>query len=215
MPVKNKFGSAILLFLALSVLAAAVWKVSQKATEPPAELIGVLRPEFRPYKPFQLVDQHNAAFTEQRFNGKWSFIFFGYTSCPDICPVTLSVINSVKRLLEKQDGDLASDMQVVFVSVDPQRDSPEKLAEYVKFFNSDFIGVTGEKEQIDILASQSGAGYIMEAETAPGEYLVGHTSAIFLTDPQGRLVAAFSQPHKPQTIVSQYEKIRTYIKQEK
>ena len=213
MQTKNKLTFVLLGSLVLLGFVLAAWKVTQTPSGPPQDLIGVLRPEFRPFEPFKLVDHHNAAFNQQSLEGKWSFVFFGYTSCPDICPLALTVLNTAKNQLDKQAPALAKETQVLFVSVDPQRDSVAKLAEYVSYFNKDFVGVTGEKQQIDNLAKQFGAGYFMEAETVPGEYLVGHTSAIFLVDPAGRLIGTFSQPHQADTIVAQYGKIRAYIGQ--
>ena len=101
-----------------------------------------------------------------------------------------------------------SDIQVIFVSVDPERDQPEILAKYVNYFDQDFIGVTGEVAEIDRFAQQMNAAYVKEAETAPGQYLITHASSIFLVDPQVRLYAVFSQPHDPATIVDQYQLIR-------
>ena len=102
-------------------------------------------------------------------------------------------------------------MQVVFISVDPDRDSSEKLADYVTYFDKDFIGTTADKIKIDKVTQQFGAGYIADPETSAGVYNVSHTSAIFLVDPYGRLVATFSQPHQAATITSQYKKIRKYF----
>jgi protein SCO1/2 len=171
----------------------------------------VLRPDFKLLQPFKLTDHNNAVFDEQKLQGKWSFVFFGYTSCPDVCPATLYVLSSVHGLLVDEIGKTPEDMQVLFISVDPARDTPEKLAEYVTYFNKDFISATAEKTEIDKLARQFGAGYIFEEEVAAGIYNVSHTSAIFLVDPFGRLAATFSQPHQPTTIVSLYKKIRTYF----
>ena len=114
-------------------------------------------------------------------------------------------------MLEDETGEVPADMQVVFISVDPERDTTEKLAAYITHFNSKFIGATSAKTEIDKLTRQFGAGYILEPETAPGQYLVAHTSAIFLVDPFGRLVASFSQPHYATTITSQYQKIQQYF----
>ena len=102
-------------------------------------------------------------------------------------------------------------MQVIFVSVDPARDSTENLARYVSHFNKKFIGATAGKGAIERLTRQFGADYVLEEETAPGQYLVAHTSAIFLVDPSGRLVASFSQPHYAATLLSQYRKITAYF----
>lgn len=204
-------GTIFLFSLLLLVILATY--VLTKPSPPPPELTGVLRPEFKPLHPFKLTDQNNIIFDEKRFQKKWSFIFFGYTSCPDICPTTLNILNSVQVLLDDETKENLANTQVVFVSVDPARDTPEVLATYMSYFNKNFIGVTADKNEINNFARQFGAGYVLEKETAPGQYLVAHSSAIFLVDPHGRLVATFSQPHYPAIITSQYKKIRAYFLQ--
>jgi protein SCO1/2 len=202
-------GSLALFGLFLLVMLATWLLVKPPA--PPAELTGVLRSEYRLLAPFTLTDQHQQRFDEKHLRGKWSMIFFGYLSCPDVCPMTLNELNSFWQLLADKAGSDPEDLQVVFVSVDPARDSPQQLGEYVAHFNRDFIAATGQKTEIDGFAQQFGAGYVIEAETAPGQYLVAHTSAIFLVDPLGRSVATFSQPHYASTLLSQYRKITRYF----
>jgi protein SCO1/2 len=119
-------GTALLFGLFLAVMLVTYLLVRPPA--PPPELQGVLRPEFRQLRPFELTDHNNTLFNRKRFEGKWTFVFFGYTSCPDICPATLYVLNSVQGLLEDETGEVPADMQVVFISVDPARDTTEKLA---------------------------------------------------------------------------------------
>ncbi|MCK4675183.1 MAG: SCO family protein [Gammaproteobacteria bacterium] len=206
---KLPIGTIVIFGIFLLVMAATY--ILTKPPERPAELEGVLRPGFKLLQPFKLTDHNNTVFDEKRLQGKWSFVFFGYTSCPDVCPATLFVLNSVHGLLLDESGGSTDDMQVVFVSVDPARDTVNKLADYVTYFNKDFIGTTADKTEIEKLARQFGAGYIFEEETSAGVYNVSHTSAIFLIDPTGRLVASFSQPHQPATIISLYKKIRTYF----
>jgi protein SCO1/2 len=209
----NKFPTGTLLLFGVFLLVMLATYFLTKPSPPPPELFGVLRPDFRLLHPFKLTDHNNAVFNEERFQGKWSFVFFGYTSCPDICPTTLHVLSSVQTLLEDETDDDPANRQVVFISVDPERDTTKILATYMSYFNTSFIGATADKTEIDRLARQFGAGYVLEPETSPGQYLVAHTSAIFLVGPLGRLVATFSQPHYPATITSQYEKIRTYFLQ--
>ncbi len=182
-----------------------------KPPAPPAELEGVLRPEFRQLAPFQLQSQGRGPINETSLLGNWSFVFFGYLSCPDVCPNTLHELNSFRSLLKDETGTEPEDLQIIFISVDPDRDSTGNLASYVAHFNQKFIGATAGKGAIDRLTQQFGAGYEIEAETAPGQYLVAHTSAIFLVDPHGRLVATFSQPHYAATLLSQYKKITAYF----
>ncbi len=182
-----------------------------KPATPPAELEGVLRPQFRQLAPFQLQSQSRGPITESSLLGNWSFVFFGYLSCPDVCPNTLHELSLFRNLLKDETGADPTDLQIIFVSVDPDRDSTGKLASYVAHFNRRFIGATAGKGAIDRLLRQFGAVYEFEPETAPGQYLVAHTSAIFLVDPYGRLVATFSQPHYASTLLSQYRKITAYF----
>lgn len=199
-------GTLLLFLLWGGLLALMLWWMYPEKPIPP-ELQGVLRPHPKYLQPFELVDQQNRPYTEARLRDRWSFVFFGYTYCPDICPTTLATLNSVTKKLKSESIGMA-DQQVVFVSVDPRRDSPEVVAEYVKYFNPDYLGITGEKSAIDALTSQFNAGYVHEDETQPGQYLVSHTSSIFLVDPELRLVATFPPPHDPDTIVAQYRLIR-------
>jgi len=200
----------LLIFGLFLLVMWATWLLIKPPT-PPAELAGVLRPAYRQLAPFTLTDQHRQTFDAKRLRGKWSMIFFGYLSCPDVCPLTLHELNSFRQLLADNADSEAQDLQVVFVSVDPARDSPQQLGEYVAHFNREFIAATGQKNEIDRLAQQFGAGYVIEEETTLGQYLVAHTSAIFLVDPLGRSVATFSQPHYASTLASQYLRITRYF----
>jgi protein SCO1/2 len=206
---KTRSFSSILLLISLAILVMVAAFVVVKVSKPsiPPELIGVLRPQVSLIREFQLTDQHGEKFDNQSLNGKWSFVFFGYTFCPDICPTTLAVLTAMQKQLQHA-PEIWSDTQVVFVSVDPKRDTQEILANYMDFFNKEFYAVTGSRSEIDKLTRQFGAGYIIEPETSPGHYLVSHTGAIFLTDSQGALVASFSMPHDPGLIASLYRQIR-------
>lgn len=199
----------LLLFLFWVVLLAVVFFLMLPArTTVPPELQAVLRPAPVPLQSFELVDQHRQPFGPGRLQGKWSFVFFGYTSCPDICPTTLSTLTGIMRQLQA-DTSAGAPPQVLFVTVDPARDTPDVIDKYMEYFDPTFVGVSGPQADIDSLTRQFGAGYMAEPETAPGRYLVSHTSSIFLVDPRGRLVAAFSPPHHPATIVEQFRQIRS------
>lgn len=191
--------------LLASIIAITIWK--KPNTPIPENLVGVLSPYPRLISDFELMDHHGVEFDRQRMLGNWSFVFFGYTSCPDICPTTLAVLSSMQKQLKKI-PDAWADTQVVFVSVDPQRDTRENLATYMDFFNKEFLALSGSKAQIDEFAHQYNAAYIIEPETSPGQYLISHSAAIFLTDPKGQIVASFSMPHDPETIASQFMEIR-------
>ena len=198
----------LLLFLFWGLLLATVfyWMLPDKTVPP--ELQGVLRPEPKQLQAFELSDQYRQPFNLEHLKGKWSFVFFGYTHCPDICPTTLSTLTRVIKKLQT-DPQTLPNAQVVFVSVDPQRDTPDVLESYMKYFNEAFQGITGTQQDIDSLTRQFGAGYMKEPETTPGEYLVSHASSIFLVDPHGQLLATFPPPHDPDTIVEQFQQIRS------
>jgi protein SCO1/2 len=199
------------IIIGLMLVAAIAMTVYLRTTPPPRaippELQGVLRPAPKPLRPFSLIDDSGQPFTLEDLQDKWTMLFFGYTYCPDICPTALAILSAVFQRLEQHPGVIPS-TRVVFVSVDPQRDRPEKLAEYVAFFDKRFTAATGAVKEIDGLAQQVGAGYQIEPEDASGNYLVSHTGSIFLVDPQARLLGAFSFPHDPETITSQYLRIR-------
>jgi protein SCO1 len=201
------YGTILLALFWVILAAMAVMYFRPATTTIPDELMGVLRPGPKQVQQFNLTDHSNKPFKLERLKNKWTFIFFGYTFCPDICPTTMSALTATMSQL-KNNPDVAKDVQVVFVSVDPQRDTIEKLASYMGYFNKEFTGVTGSRKELDALVSQAGAGYAIEPETAPGEYLVSHTSSIFLINPDGELVASFSQPHYPATIAEQFVQIR-------
>jgi len=197
----------LVLFLSFIMLLTVAWLTLSPSSKPvPKELIAVLRPQPVPLRPFTLTDQYGQLFTTERLKQKWSFVFFGYTYCPDICPTTLSTLARVIRGLKKT-PEMASGMQIVFVSVDPDRDKPETLARYMEYFGKEFTGLTGFPNELHDFARQFGAAYIKEKEATPGDYLVSHTSSIFLVDPQMRIVAAFSPPHDDKTITDLYRKI--------
>lgn len=197
----------IILFITFLFLLILVFLIQFPANNAiPKDLIAVLRPHANTLQPFSLTDDNELVFTKKNLENKWSFIFFGYTHCPDICPTTLFILKQVNKALKKY-PHAAANMQVIFVSVDPERDNPKSLAKYIKYFNKDFIAVTGLAEKLNTFAKQFAAAYLKEKSDTPDDYLMSHTSSIFLVDPKVRLVASFSPPHDADTITSQYLKI--------
>jgi protein SCO1/2 len=158
---------------------------------------------------FRLVDQDEQPFTPERLRGHWSFAFFGYTHCPDVCPMSLTMLAQVQRKLV-QEPDIGQQPQGLFFSVDPERDTPELLSGFVPYFHPDFIGVTGDAEQIKRLTRQLGIVYGKVDPEATEGYLVDHSAAIILFDPQGRFYALFNVPHDPDKIASDFVAIKDY-----
>ena len=158
----------------------------------PAALPGVLWPNPQPIGAFTLQDHRGRAFTRERLDGTWTFMFFGYTHCPDICPTTLATLRRVEHDLV---GHASAPRQHVLVSVDPDRDTLDHLAHYVSAFGPSFVGVTGSDGELSKLARQVGAVYFRGEPDDNGSYLVDHTASVMLIDPRGRLVALFGMPH--------------------
>ena len=177
-----------------------VWRLQHDATAPELASLKVL-PEPRVLADFDLVDQAGQPFSLERLRGKWSLLFFGFTYCPDICPGTLYDLEQVHTALSDSPG-VREAHQVVFVSVDPERDTPRRLAEYVTYFDPDFKGVTGAPEQLAPLAMQIGVAYRIEPhEAGDSSYAVDHSASVFLTDPDGRLHGIFPSPHDPELMI--------------
>lgn len=161
---------------------------------------------------FNLTQHQGDAFTLAHLKGKWSFIFFGYTHCPDICPVTLTLLRQVKQKLAAH-PEYIDDTQYIFVSVDGQRDTPEKLAEYVNYFDPQLIGASGTEQQVNALTRQLGIVYIRQPEVTAGQYFIDHSATIVLINPQGEIAKQFIAPHAVATIVDRYVKIRQPVKE--
>jgi len=154
---------------------------------------------------FVMEDHLGNMFTNENLTGQWSFVFFGYTNCPDICPTTLSLLNQVDQTLKKAgDTDIP---KTVFISIDPERDTVAQLADYVPYFNPEFIGVTGSLQNLQVLTKSLGIAFGKEGDAEGDEYDLFHGTRIMLIDPEARLKALFSSPHDVKIIASDYSKI--------
>ena len=138
---------------------------------------------------FTLTDQDGSKVSLSDFKDKLVLIFFGYTHCPDICPMTMSVMNNVVDQL----GDQAEQVQVIFVTIDPERDTQEKLKSYVPYYNENFIGLTGTPQEIDKVADDYNIFYSKEEVKSSSEYLMGHNSSVFLITPDGEILIKYPQ----------------------
>lgn len=154
---------------------------------------------------FELKDHHGNEFTKENLKGQWSFIFFGFTHCPDVCPTTLSLLNQVDQILKnKADVNVP---KMIFISVDPERDTIEQLADYVTYFNTEFLGVTGSVQNLQDLTTPLGVAFGSKGDGEGEDYEVFHSSRIMLIDPGARLKALFSFPHNINNIATDYIKI--------
>ena len=177
---------------------------------PEPDIPGFLWPQPKALTAFSLADHNGQPFNLDHLKGRWTFLFFGYTYCPDVCPLTLSVLADVEKRLAQASKNLEP-TQVAFVSIDPGRDTHERLRQYVQYFSHDFLGVTGEEKQVTGLTRQLGIVHIASKPGPSGDYLVDHTASVLLTDPEARLVAIFGLPHDAETIANRFMAIRGFL----
>lgn len=159
----------------------------------------------RRFAGFELVDQDGYPFTQAQLDGKWTLIFFGYTFCPDICPITMATIKQFEDLLVGTEAE--GQTQVVMVSVDPQRDTPEKLKQYVEYFDDDYIGATGEFINVFSLARQLNIAFGYQPVGDDGNYLVNHSGEIVLINPNGHFHGMFKIPHDPEKMARTFRSV--------
>ena len=171
------------------------WKLTQARNQALNSSLIVL-PEPRVVEDFSLTDQHSQPFSLAELRGHWSLIFFGFTNCPDVCPGTLYDLQKVNEAIEQQLEADKPRPQILFVSVDPERDSPGKMEQYLSYFDPGFIGLTGDHVQLLPLTRQLGIAYRIE-DHDPGvtQYGVDHSASILLTDREGQLFGVFPAPH--------------------
>ncbi len=139
---------------------------------------------------FSLIDHHGSPFTREDLIDQWTLIFFGFTHCPDICPTTMAELAELKAQLV---GTEASDARVVMLSVDPARDTPERLAQYASYFHTDFIGVTGDFTDILSFAQRLNAPFRKVSEP-DGAYQMEHSANVMLMNPRGDYHGFFRAP---------------------
>ena len=140
---------------------------------------------------FSLIDDQGADFLPDQFKGKWNVLFFGFTYCPDICPLTMKQMADIKGLL----GDSAEDMRIFLVSVDPDRDKPENLRRYLDNFDNNFIGLTGAIDQIYRFSTQVNAPFFPVVNSPDPNYTVDHSGSLILINPEANYAGFFRAPH--------------------
>jgi len=151
--------------------------------------------------PFTLTDQNGATRTDKDFHGRWTLVYFGYTRCPDVCPLTLEMIGDTLTRL----GPKANKITPVFITVDPARDTPPVLKQYVAAFGKSFVGLTGTQQQIDRVAKE----YRVYAKKHPlpgGDYGMDHSSEIYLMDPNGNFAMDYNTEDGPDKVAADLAK---------
>ena len=139
--------------------------------------------------PFELVDKAGDTVRWSDFDGQWRMVYFGYTWCPDVCPFDVQRMMQGYNAFAEANPELAAQVQPIFISIDPERDTPAKVGEYTANFSPRLIGLTGTPEQIEATAKAFAVYYMRGEDRGDGNYLMDHSRAAFLMDPQGEPVA--------------------------
>lgn len=188
--------------LALAVAGAVlVWRSLPAGPAPAGEIPQAIKiTGAEPLPSFRLAGPRGE-FGNANLLGRWTFLFFGYTQCPDVCPTALSLMKDVDAMARAVPP--APTFAVVFVSVDPRRDTHTLLAQYLAAFDPTFVGVSGDDAALRPLTDALGATYRRNDDTDVRNYTVDHSAAIHLIDPQGRPVASFPPPQQAATLVAE------------
>jgi len=190
----SKLQAGLIALIALVIGVVVAINIAPPSSVNTTEHVS-LYPQVRALPDFQLVDHNNLPFTPANLMGQWSLVFVGYTYCPDICPTTLAELKGIYPELQKIPSEFP--VQIVLLSVDPKRDTPQRLNEYINFFHSDFIAVSGEHVQLFPLVRAMGMMYSMSESTDNPNYLVDHSSSVVVVNPKGQVVGRF----KPEFVV--------------
>lgn len=183
-------------------LAAGAWVATQwRSAPPPAVQSGVMLGAPRPLGAFALSDHEGRPFANAQLQGRWSVVFAGFTHCPDVCPTTLGLLKAVAQQLGAQAPAM------IFLSVDPERDTPAVLKQYVQYFGPAITGVTGPHDALDRLCQGLGIAYVRIPGATDADYTVDHSAALVLVDPQGRVAGYFTPPLKADTLAADLSRI--------
>ena len=206
-----KFSLIITSVLVMTLLAGGFLFLSSQGDDshprliPDQAMTAFVAP--KPLKEFILTDQNNDVFDLSRFQGNWSFLFFGFTHCPDICPGTLT---SLSKLREQVTNGVngSKNSQFIFISVDPRRDTAVTLKQYTSYFDPSIIGVTGTELELRNLTRQIDAKFRVEASPDKKNYQIYHSTAIFLINPQGQYAALLTPPFDISTISRRFNVLK-------
>jgi protein SCO1/2 len=197
-----RIGILVIVAFAVGLILARV--LTPARVELPQTERATVFPTARALPTLDLTSQDGQPLPADFLSGRWTLVFFGFTQCPDICPTTLAVLAQAGRQLA--DLPQAEQPRVLLVSVDPERDTPERLAAYVRFFDPAFLGVTGSLESIAAAAAAFGVPYA-KVTMPEGGYTMDHGSGIFVVGPAGGIVAYLSAPHDAGVIARDYRKL--------
>lgn len=183
----------------LGLAAASFWLAPQDS---PIQT-GTLLPQPRQLNDFNLIGDDGQPFTRERLQGRWSIVFPGFTHCPDICPTTLAMLKAVNDRLAASGGAI----NVLFLSVDPQRDGPVQLASYVRHFHAQFLGATAQEPELARFTRELGIAYAQVPGSTPQTYTMDHSASLVLLNPQVQVAAYFTPPFSVDTLAADLLKL--------
>jgi len=186
---RNIFVAAV----AVIAIVTGTWLSFKVASPPPAPNVATVLPTGNELPEFSLLDHTGAAIGREVFKGYWSLVFFGFTHCPDICPLTLQVLSDARKQLQADGFEPLP--RIVLVSVDPERDTAEKLAQYVGYFGEENLGITGDLEEIRRLTGELGI-WFEKTQVEGDTYAVNHAAAVLVITPDMEFRALFGAPHQ-------------------
>ncbi|MBA3537723.1 MAG: SCO family protein [Tatlockia sp.] len=205
---KNRVTSTIIVLIVFMALIAGLF-VSQhlhsKKKVDLSEFNGTLLQKSRGINQFALTGIDNQPFTNASLKGQWTMVFFGFTNCGFVCPTTMAELAKMYRILEEK--KVSPLPKVVMISIDPERDNPDKLNSYVKAFHSHFYGARGGEDVVREMTKEMGIAYTKIALSAPSDkdsYDMQHSGAVILFNPKGELSAFFTTPHQAGLLAKDY-----------
>lgn len=209
----HQSGKSSAVFVLVIAIAIGIGILVQQSVNAPVKMPVfeklIIMPNPKPLGTVSLVDHDGAAFTEKNLADKWTIMFFAFTNCPDICPNTLFTLKQVKQDLVA--ADAWSPFQLAMVSVDPARDTPERLKQYVPFFDPEFIGLTGELDYITKFAKNLGVLFFKKEVLADGNYDVDHSAGLILVNPKGQFAGFLGVPHERKSLSADLTKLGKHI----
>jgi len=184
--------------VAVIAIVTGTWLSFQVASPPAVPNVATVLPAGNKLPDFSLLDHTGAEIGRDVFAGHWSLLFFGFTHCPDICPMTLQVLSDARKQLQAKGHDPLP--RIVLVSVDPERDTPEKLAQYVGYFGENNLGITGDLDELTKFTGELGI-WFEKSEPEGDTYAVNHSAAVLMITPDMQFRALFGAPHKAENYV--------------
>lgn len=205
-----KKHTLFIVFLVVVGLAIGIWRDKQLSPKQVASTtttnlqVGTALPQPKKLPEFKLIDMNGNTFTSERLLNRWSFVFFGYTNCPKLCPMTLAQLNQLSSRISR------ANVQFLFITIDPLNDTPLKLKEFLSTNNytrNPLLGLTGEKKEIINLTNIMGVHAAQETQNAVSKEHIEHGGAVLLINPEGKLAAVFTSSDKPNIMAADFKNI--------